>query len=45
MGETRKIFVSTIKTVDEFNPACDVIGCKAITYKATLNLSFHQIAE
>ena len=44
MGETRKIIVSTIKTVDEFNSARVLIGCKPITYKATLNLSFRQIS-
>ena len=30
-GDTRKIFVSNIKTVDESHSACVLIGCKPIS--------------
>ena len=36
-GDTRKIFISNIKTVDESNSACVLIGCKPIIDFKRLN--------
>ena len=37
-GDTRKIFVSNIKTVDESHSARVLIGCKPINDELTYNL-------